>query len=425
MIRRSARVAALLIVAATIAGCGSTRRAPEPEPPMRPVPPRTEPRLPPEPAAPSPEPTGEESSPRPAPTPRAVVSESQYPVPRIWEWTLSSGMQILFRRSTGAPGRVHVRAWAPGGSITAGTTSGEVVADDGALRMRLGPDESVVEAEAWRRDLPALFESLAGVLGGRADGDAVLTPEAALHAALGGVVAEEGISTRAMASRFGRPGAFRVLVSGDIAADTLIALAATSLGRIRPSAEGLLTSDSARAGRVPIRTVRHRGDGTGRGALVGFRGAVAGSTAGRAPDDIRAGLDVLAQVFAHVLERDGLPSRTWVALDGRVATLVVDVREGDPSVLARRVLQAAGALDITASAVAQARGAAIDVHNRAVQTPAGWIDWLSFITKTAVDPRVAHRYPATLRAVPLERVRLLAEALFDPARTSVVEIGDE
>jgi hypothetical protein len=164
-------------------------------------------------------------------------------------------------------------------------------------------------------------------------------------------------------------------------------------------------------------------DGRGSRALVGFRADISGPTADRRPEQVLAGLEVLAQALGLALEAGGHRATLRVALAGDRATITVEVRSDDPAGAARSVIATARGLTLTEATVARARGRAVDAAERAIARPAGWIEWLAFVSTNPVDPRSVHHYARTLRAVPLDRVRALASALFDPMRAGVVIVG--
>jgi hypothetical protein len=305
-----------------------------------------------------------------------------------------------------------------------GGGAAELSAGPGRLRARLLADEAVVDGDGATTDLGATLEELAGMLGVDLPPPVTPSPEALLDAALAGGAGEGAPAPGVLAAAFGRPAAFRVLVSGDIPPDSVGALAAAALARVRTAPESMLLVADSTETLTPQRgrTLRHDGDGRGERALVGFRGRVAGPTAERRPDQVRAGLEVLAQLLRAALGGSAEVD-TRVAWDGASATLVVEAA-GEPDAAAARILEAAGRLDVTEAAVARARGAAVRAHERAVSTPEGWIEWLHFLSGAPVDPRAAHNFPATLRAVPLDRVRALAEALLDTASASVVMVAE-
>jgi len=433
---RAAGAPALAVLALALAGCGGGWRAPDlpPAPPPREVPPRpTTPHTPAPPPddleqapidQPAPDVGAEPAPPAPRSAPRGVAAESNYPIPRVWEWTLANGVHVWFRRSAGAPGQFVLRAAAPGGwrGLTGGAPADGTA--PAGLRTSLRADETVAAAAGALSELPAVIDALAGLMAGTVPAGAVLSPDAALDAALAGASPDARAAPAALAARFGRPSDFRVVISGDVAPDTLIAMVGPRLSRLRTAPEAsIVTADSAAALHAPRpRAIRHAGDGRGRRALVAFRGAATGPTAERRPDQVRAGADVLAHALLAAADA-GPGARRSVAVDGRSITLIFEIA-GDPEEATERVLRAAGALALADAAVSRARGAAVDAHRREVQRPEGWIEWLRFLSLSAADPRAAQEYAATLRAVPVERVRALAQVLLDPARAAVVHVAD-
>jgi hypothetical protein len=287
--------------------------------------------------------------------------------------------------------------------------------------MHLLASESIIEAEGDAADPASLARSVADALAGRIPAASPVSAEVAVDAAMAGERPGRPATADALAARFGRPGAFHVMFSGDVAPDTLIAAVAPVLGRIRAGVSGI-RPDSARAAAVAV-SVEIPDDGRGSRALVGFRARVDGPTADRRPDQVLAGLDVLAQTLVLALEADGLTATHRSALVDDRATIVVEVRSNDPAGAAPRLLAAARGLAITEATVARARGRAVDAAESAMARPAGWIEWLDFISSNAVDPRAIHHYARTLRAVPVDRVRALASTLFDPIRAGVVVVG--
>src|SRR5690606_10583874 len=110
------------------------------------------------------------------------------------------------------------------------------------LRVMVGAAEVRMEGRTPARTLPELLRAVEGALmRTREMGEPRLTPELALDAALAGVdardapVPDPAVVVRLDEALFGRPDTFAVLLAGDLPGDTVRALAAQALGRIRPS----------------------------------------------------------------------------------------------------------------------------------------------------------------------------------------------
>jgi hypothetical protein len=340
----------------------------------------------------------------------------------VWEWTLADGVRVWFRRSAGDPGRLLVRARAAGG--WQGLPSAAPVTLEGSgLRLTLLSEESLVEGEGRADDAAGLAQALAAVLAGRLPERRTLSAEAAIDAALAGRRSGGDVSPSALLARFGRPGAFQVLVSGDIAPDTLIAAVAPVLGRIRAGAELLEPVDNVPgATGVVAQTVQLPADDAGARAIVAFR-ATLGASSGRRPDQSMAILRVLAVALAAALEADGIRAVTRVDLNGERATLTVEVPSEEPAEIAPAVLRRATDLMINDATVSRARGRVVDAHEREIGRPAGWVAWLDFLSSNEVDPRSIHHFARTVSGVSVDRVRTMAETLLDPVRAGVVLVG--
>ena len=445
----SVRVAPLIAALVLFAGCGTVRPdAPAPRPAPRPAPAPERPTTP-RPRPPVERPTPPAPAPRPVPPPDpirapagSIAAELWYPAPRIATWTLASGVRVLFRRTDDERGVVRVRAYALGGWLGADGPRGFAAAvgasgETDGVQTTIGAADVRLEGTASRRELPALLGAVGAAIERRRTMPwGAPTPEALLDAALAGIDPRDNLArapeadvTRIDEALLGRPDRFVLLVSGDVPADTLEALAGRALGRLRAGVMAPPTDSLPPvASRGMTLAISSGGLGTPAGeprALVGFRGVVSGATASRSPDDVQAGLDVLAAALVAAVERAApnvrVEARAEVA--GNVATVIVEATGGglDAQALGALVLRAAGDLGTGEAALGVARGAAV---NRArSDAPDIWLDRLAVFARGRVDPRNMADYAGRLRAVPAERVRLLADAVIDPARAVVVEVG--
>ena len=348
---------ACLALALLLSACGSSAPLPPPVPEALPPPPArvpVEPQPEAEPEAPAPvAPVVAPPSPPPTPPRLSVRAQSVYPAVDLYEWTLSNGMTVVYKR-VDAAGPLRLLAFAEGGwtALDAGDAalavrSAPSATDDG---LSLGATERQVRARA--ESARSLFQRLVDALsdrrpapGQRTAVDALDPLEIELADA-----SPDGVE-RPARSLLADPAELTAVVVGDVDPASVVAEAGRLLAGLPRAPDAWTFGPPRRSPARPSRVAR-RGD-------VGVLDLALRAPLGRAG---RAGLDVLAIALEDALDRAGLgrlrvdaAPTPWT--DAGWLRVEVESSDLDPDALAERVRSwlASPKLDLEAARAARLR----------------------------------------------------------------------